>query len=220
MVGAVLPLIMELWVKPQELWELRHDPDHFVGLVENDGNDAQVFARDAGYRTARARIVREEDWAQETQRNVRDDDIGLVSPRANIPPPTRPEKLYLVGLSRAPRGLHRHMLEHAILQACAEDLNNAGRLVTLPTGGAIFVSPEHYIAALAAAEAAFGEAPLLNRDIVVTRPFKEAVKQQIKTARRALDNNGQVKILSRRLLGVVNEAGVELRTASSQSDHL
>ena len=41
---------------------------------------------------------------------------------------------------------------------------------------------------------------------------------QIKTARRTLDNRGQVKIKSCRLLGVVRDDGVELRTASSPND--
>ena len=57
-------------------------------------------------------------------------------------------------------------------QVCAEDLEHAGHPSTLPTGGAVFVSPEVYAATVAAVD------PLKDRKILV--PGFSSVNEQPK----------------------------------------
>ena len=53
------------------------------------------------------------------------------------------------------------------VQVAVEELDGAGLPSTLATGGAVFASPEHYAAAVKAAEDAVPGATLKPRDIVV-----------------------------------------------------
>jgi len=149
---------------------------------------------------ARASLVREEEWAQETQRSINDE--GAVSIRA----PARHNKLYLVTVSKSWGGLHAHLVDHALLQACVDELERAGYSSKLPNGAAVFTDAENYKAAIAAA------GDLKPCHVLITKPYKKATEQQVKTAPR-------VNIRGMRLLAnFFGPGGAELRTASNPSD--
>ena len=119
----------------------------------------------------------------------RRDVAELEGDESDTVPSARREKMYHLRLTHAPAGLHRHLLRHGLLQACNDELDNAGSQAMLPTGGAVFTAPEHYRAAIGAAEAVVPNHKLRNRDIVVTEPFFTAVKAQISTARKEFANS-------------------------------
>ena len=128
----------------------------------------------------------------------RRDVAELEGDESDTVPSARREKMYHLLLTHAPAGLNSHLLRHGLLQACKDELDNAGCQAMLSTGGAVFTAPEHYLAAIRAAEAVVPNHTLRNRDIVVTEPFFTAVKAQISTARKGKclsGQSGQVKIL-------------------------
>ena len=63
--------------------------------------------------------------------------------------PQRYNKLYLVTISKSWKGLHEHLMDHALLKACMEELDLAGYSYKLPKG-TVFSDAENYSAAVAA----------------------------------------------------------------------
>ena len=116
---------------------------------------------------ARAQLIAAEERAQETQRNIFED--GAEPFRA----PRRKNKLFKVTVSRAWNGLHDHLMHHALLRYCADELGDAGKPSKLPTGGLVLLEPENYSAALAAG----GELKACH--ILVTQPYLKAVKEKV-----------------------------------------
>ena len=57
----------------------RGDGDAVVETVEHEGPARVPLAQDAAYRLSRAVLVRNEEWAQETQRAI-DEDGGAAPP--------------------------------------------------------------------------------------------------------------------------------------------
>ena len=92
---------------------------------------------------------------------------------------------------------------HALLKACADDLEHAGHSYKLPTGSTIFVDAENYTDATNAAS------DLKPCHILVTHPFLKELKSQVKIAPR-------VNIRGIRLLAnFFGQGGAELRTFST-----
>ena len=154
-----------------------------------------------GYQLARMQLVRDDDWAQEVQREINEGGAVLVRT------PQRDNKLYLVTISKSWQGLHEHLMDHALLKTCVDELEQAGFSFKLPKG-TIFSDAENYKAAIDAG------GDLKNCHILVTQPFKQALKKQLKNAPRV--NGTQVKIRSVELLAnFFGPEGAELRTIST-----
>ena len=176
-------------------------------VVEHMEPAAQALVLNAEYQLARARLVRDEEWAQETQRSINEE--GNETVRA----PKRLEKLYLVNVYRPWEGLHDHLMDHALLKHCAEELEQAGYSYKLPTGGATFSDAETFEAAVAAAGKL---APLKCYQMLATKGFLVALKTQLKTKPR----EGKVRAAGVRSVKLVanffGPDGAELRTVSTQ----
>jgi 23S rRNA pseudoU1915 N3-methylase RlmH len=178
-----------------------------VDVLEHEEPPAQPRQHDAGYRLARMRLIRDEEWALETQRQI----IGETAGNGNAA--TRNTKLFLVTLSKSWRGLHIHLTSHALLQACKDELEDAGYPSKLATGSAVFTDPENY----SAANAKGGK--LLPYHILVTKPYLKAVVEQVKIAPRCKDRNRVVIRKSggiRLLANFFGPEGAELRTVSTR----
>ena len=103
-------------------------------------------------------------------------------------------------------------MNHALLKACADELEDSGHSYKLPRG-TILSDAVNYNAAVAAG------GDLKNCHILVTQPFKEALKKQMNDAPRV--NSTQVKIRKVKLISnYFGPEGAELRTASDPSDFL
>ena len=150
---------------------------------------------------ARKRLVRDEEWAQDVQREINEGEIVQVRG------PQRYNKLYKVTLSKSWHGLHEHLMDHALLKACMDELEHSGYSYKLPKG-TVFSDAENYSAAIAAA----GE--LENRHILVTKPFLKALKKQLELAPRV--NRSRVNVRGVKLLAnFFGPEGAELRTIST-----
>merc|ERR1719316_2095663 len=90
-------------VEPEQQGGLSH---RVIEEVVHSDEAAAPDARDAGLRASRLRLVRDEDWAQDTQRRIREDDVTAE------PDPERVERLYLLSLSRHPRDLPEMLYAH------------------------------------------------------------------------------------------------------------
>jgi hypothetical protein len=187
--------------------------------VEHAEPAAEPRAQDAGLRNARAQLVRDEEFAQETQRQINEaGTVGGGTPEPNESEewivdgsaPKRKEKLFLVTLTQSWRGLREHLMGHALLEHCAEELNNAG--LFNPPVGVVFTLPEHYRDSIAA----FPE--LMAKHILVTKPFLRAVIVQVKAAPRA-ENNLRRRVTFIRNVKLLGNSfgpdGVERRTTST-----
>jgi hypothetical protein len=151
---------------------------------------------------ARAQLIAAEERAQETQRSILED--GAEPFRA----PRRKNKLFKVTVSKAWRGLHEHLMNHALLNACVDELDQAGKPSKLPTGSLIFSEPDNYTAAIESG----GELKACH--ILVTQPFLKALKDQVSTAPDVKIRRGMI-----RLLGTFfGDDGPEFRTISSPNE--
>ena len=65
-------------------------------------------------------LVRDDEWAQEVQREINEERLVCVRT------PQRDNKLYLVTLSKSWQGLHEHLMDHALLKTCMDELEQAG----------------------------------------------------------------------------------------------
>ena len=146
----------------------------------------------------RKRLVQDEKWAQDAQREINEGEIVQVRG------PQRYNKLYKVTLSKSWHGLHEHLMDHALLKACMDELEHSGYSYKLPKG-TVFSDAENYSAAIAAA----GE--LENCHILVTKPFLKALKKQLELAPRV--NRSRVNVRGVKLLAnFFGPEGAELRT--------
>ena len=93
-------------------------------------------------------LVRDDDWAQEVQREI--NEGGAVRVRT----PQRDKKLYLVTISKSWQGLHDHLMDHALLKTCVDELEQAGFSFKLPKG-TIFSDAENYKAVIDAGSNGF-----------------------------------------------------------------
>ena len=99
-------------------------------------------------------------------------------------------------------------MKHALLKACVDDLEHAGFSYTLPKG-TIFSDAGNYNAAIAAG------GDIANCNILVTQPFKNALKKQLETAPR-VNRRARVRIRNVKLLAnYFGPEGAELRTTST-----
>ena len=165
-------------------------------------------------KTSRSRFAKSET-RRRTERLKTFENLGQIigETTGNGNAATRNTKLFLVTLSKSWRGLHIHLTSHALLQACKDELEDAGYPSKLATGSAVFTDPENYSAAIAKG------GKLLPYHILVTKPYLKAVVEQVKIAPRCKDRNRVVIRKSggiRLLANFFGAEGAELRTVSTR----
>ena len=127
-------------------------------------------------------------------------------------PKRRKLKLFRVTVYKSWEGLHDHLMDHALLRVCADEIKLAGYSFKLPNGSAAFSDPENYRDAIAA------ERELKPHHILATEPYLAALKEQLKTKPR-VKNFRRAGFRDVRLLtNFFGPEGAELRTFSTPSD--
>ena len=110
--------------------------------------------------------------------------------------------LFHLMLSRHPEGLHDYLLESNDLFKISTELNRYNFSSKLLTGGHVFCSPMHFTQAVEMAETVIARGvPLQNCDIVVDAALMGFLQEKLRTARKDLKSNGQVKIRRSTYLG-------------------